>query len=188
MRSTSSFVGLGLACLMICTPSVSRADEAAKPESVSVFGAGDLEIPTSFKRVEPKSRIIHHEFQAKAGEGDDVATARVTLMPAGGDIQANIKRWQDQFTARDKDAEKTEELKVGKWTVYIVDVNGNFSERVGGGPFAGGKVVKREGYAMTGAILVHPEGRKYFAKLIGPGAVVKANREAFVQMVKSIGS
>ena len=30
------------------------------------------------------------------------------------------------------------------------------------------------------------EGRKYFLKLIGPGKVVKANREAFVKMIKSL--
>ena len=57
---------------------------------------------------------------------------------------------------------------------------------MGGGPFAGGKVINRENYAMAGAILVHPEGRKYFVKMIGPAAVVKANRKSFVSMIKSI--
>ena len=42
-------------------------------------------------------------------------------------------------------------------------------------------------YAMTGAILVHPEGRKFFVKMIGPADVVKANRKAFVEMIKTIG-
>ena len=41
-------------------------------ESVTVFGEADIAVPADFKRVEPKSRIIQHEFQAKAGEGDAV--------------------------------------------------------------------------------------------------------------------
>ena len=48
-------------------------------QSVNVFGEGKITVPAEFKRVEPKSRIIQHEFQAKAGEGDDVKTARVTI-------------------------------------------------------------------------------------------------------------
>ena len=54
------------------------------------------------------------------------------------------------------------------------------------GQFAGGKVINRDNYAMAGAILVHPEGRKYFVKMIGPAEVVKANRKSFVSMIKSI--
>jgi hypothetical protein len=140
-----------------------------------------------FKRVAPQSPILEHEFQASAGEAEDGETARVTMMAAGGDVAANIVRWKDQFTGGDEKEQKTEELKIGKWQVYIVDVTGNYAERMGGGPFAGGKVVNRENYAMTGAILVHPEGQKYFVKMIGPSEVVKANRNHFVDMIKSIG-
>jgi len=161
------------------------AQAADSKETVSVFGEADIAVPADFKRVEPKSRIIQHEFQAKAGKGDDEKTARVTMMAAGGDVKANIQRWQGQFAGGDQDARKTEELKVGKWQVYIVDVNGNYAERVGG-PFAGGKVVNRENYAMIGAILEHSDGRKFFLKMIGPADVVKGNRKAFVSMVKSI--
>ena len=48
------------------------------------------------------------------------------------------------------------------------------------------RVVNRENYAMTGAILVDPDGKKFFVKMIGPMKVVKANRNAFVKMIKSI--
>ena len=163
---------------------VVKADEAetGKQESVSVFGEANLQVPAKFKRVPPASRILEHEFQATAGD----EKARVTMMAAGGDVPANIRRWKGQFTGGDEDAQKTKEMKLGNWTVHSVDVSGSYAERMGGGPFAGGKVVNRENYAMAGAILVHPEGRKYFVKMIGPDKVVKANREAFVKMIKSI--
>lgn len=160
---------------------------AAKPVTIDVFGDGELKVPSQFTRVAPKSSIIAHEFQAKVGEGKDGQTARVTMMAAGGDVTANIDRWKGQFAGGDKDKQKTEVMKIGNWEVYVVDVNGNYAERMGGGPFAGGKVVNREDYAMTGAILVHPEGRKYFVKMIGPAEVVQSNREAFVKMIKGLG-
>ncbi len=168
-------------------PQCLQADEATakKSESVSVFGTATLAVPSSFKRAKVRSRIIEHEFQASLGEGDDAKTARVTMMAAGGDVQANIQRWNGQFSGGKAADQKSEEMKIGKWQVHIVDVTGSYGER-SGGPFAGGKTIQRSDYAMAGAILVNPEGRKYFVKMIGPASVVKANRKAFVQMIKSI--
>jgi hypothetical protein len=166
-----------------------NADEAAtatKTESVSVFGAGTLTVPTDFERTKPKSSIIQHEFVAKAGEGDNAKTARLTMMGASGGVEANIKRWQGQFKDGDKDAQKVEKMDLGDWKTHIVDVSGTYAESMRGGPFAPGKTVQREDYAMTGAILVHPEGRTFFVKMIGPKEVIDKNREAFVKMIKSI--
>ena len=104
------------------------------------------------------------------------------MMAAGGDVKANI-RWQDNLPA-----EIRMPAKPRKWSARAglrCDVNGNFAERVGG-PFAGGKVVNRENYAMVGIILEDPNGRKFFLKMIGPAEVVKANRKAFVGMAKNI--
>lgn len=183
MRSLFAFA----AVLTLATfSSPASADEAATAKTVDVFGSGELEIPDGFKRVEPQSRIVEHEFQITQGDGDDAPTARVTMMAAGGDVKANIDRWKGQFAGGNKDANKTETMKVGNWEVHLVDLNGSFGETMGGGPFSGGKVVQRIGYAMTAAILVHPEGRKYFVKMIGPEDLVTANRESFVTMIKSI--
>ena len=161
------------------------ADEAEQQQSVSVFGEATLEVPAEFKRTEPQSRILEHEFQARAGEGDDAPTARVTMMAAGGDVAANIERWKGQFSGDDK-KQKVKQLDRGQWKVHLVDVSGVYSDRVGGGPFFGGRTVERSDHAMLGAILVHPQGRKYFVKMIGPETVVEANRKPFVEMIKSI--
>jgi hypothetical protein len=167
--------------------SLAIADEgASKAQQITVFEAGTLSVPAEFQRVPVKSRIIHHEFQARAGEGDDRKTARVYMMPSGGGVEQNIERWKSQFSGIDKQAQKTTQLDLGQWKLYIVDIAGSFKDRVGGGPFAGGKVVQRPDHAMCGAILVHPDGRQYYVKMIGPAAVVKANRDTFVKMVKTI--
>lgn len=162
------------------------ADEAAVADTISVFGDAKLEVPAGWERTEPKSSIIEHEFVAKEGEGDDAPQARITMMAAGGDIKANIDRWKGQFTGGEAAAQKTEEMKVGNWTVHIADLSGTFAETMGGGPFSGGKTVKRENYAMTGVILAHPEGRKYFIKVTGPMDVVKANRPSVVKMLDGL--
>lgn len=188
MRTNRKNIAVLAALAFVVTPfSVASADETAKkPTMVDVFGAGKLTVPGSFKKMTPKSRIIAHEFQAKEGEGDSAKTARVTFMAAGGDVETNIKRWKGQFSGGDAAGQKVEEMKVGNWKVHLVDVSGAYQERMGG-PFAGGKMVERKDYAMTGAIILHPEGRKYFVKMIGPMSVVKKNRKTFVDMIKTIG-
>ncbi len=178
---------VGCVVLSAMGVSVSTSADEKPTVSVDVLGNGNLTVPAEFKPVAPKSRLLAHEFEASIGEAKEGQTARVTMMAAGGDVKANIDRWKNQFVGGDAKDQKTEEMKIGKWQVYLVDVSGNYAERMGGGPFAGGKVVNRENYAMTGAILVDPADQKYFVKMIGPADVVKANRKSFVAMIKSIG-
>lgn len=164
-----------------------RAEEAAVADTISIFDTAKLEIPDGWQRAKPQSGIIEHEFSVKSGKADDAPQARVTMMAAGGPVKANIDRWKGQFTGGDAAAQKTEEKKVGKWTVHIADLSGTFAESMGGGgPFAPGKVVQREGYAMTGVILEDAEGRKYFIKVTGPMDVVKANRPAVIEMLEGL--
>jgi hypothetical protein len=170
--------------VLLFVPSIgwSLADDGSAPKTVSVFDAATLSVPPAFKPVEAKSRIVEHEFEAR--EGDQVA--RMTMMASGGGIEANIARWKGQFSGGKAEAQKTEQIKVGNWDVHLVEVSGTYKDSMGGGPFAGGKTVDRADYAMVGAILVHPEGRTYFVKLVGPQATVKANQTKFVEMIKGM--
>ncbi|TWT92742.1 hypothetical protein [Stieleria varia] len=180
-------VSVATLALIACVP-VAAEDAAveaeAKTETVDVFGIGSLTVPAEFKRAERQSRIIDHEFQATSKKVD--RPARLTMMGASGGVEANIKRWKGQFSGGDPEAQKVKEMKIGDWTVHMVDVSGSYAESMGGGPFSGGKVVQRENYAMAGAILVEPKGRTFFVKLIGPAEVIADNHEAFVKMIKSI--
>lgn len=177
-------VALSLTLVALGAPQ-GRADEPAA-QKVSVFGEKNLTIPAAWQRVQPQSSIVEHEFVVKASDAEDAPQARITMMAAGGDIAANIARWKTQFTGGDAAAQKSQEKKVGKWTAHIVDFSGNFKETTGGGPFSGGRVVNRPNYAMTGLILVHPEGRKYFVKMTGPADLVKANRDEVVQLIEGL--
>ncbi|WP_039963206.1 hypothetical protein [Rhodopirellula europaea] len=170
-----------------CQTNVQAQDAAtAKPVTVDVFGAGTLEVPESFKKTTPRSRIVEHEFAVKDGEGDDAPSARITMMAAGGDVKANLDRWKNQFSGSNKKVAETEVKKEGDWETHVIEVSGTFTETMGGGPFSGGRKVQRENYKMMGAILVHPEGRKYFVKMYGPIALIESNRDLFKKMIASI--
>lgn len=168
------------------------AAETAAPEKVTVFDAGTLLVPAEIKRAKAANNLIEHEFKASAGGGDDAVTARVTMMASGGGIKANIDRWVGQFTGPKRKTGETQETKSGDWVVHTIKISGQYAERMGGGPFAGGRVVRRDDYAMMGAILVEPKGespgqRQYFVKMIGPESVINKNEEAFKKMVNSVG-
>ena len=169
--------------LVLAISHAATGQDAPQTKSVEVFGKGKMTIPSEFKSVKPRINMIDHEY--RVGEGE--TTARMTMMRSGGGIEPNIKRWRGQISGGDKEAQKVEKMKVGDWEVHLADLSGSYAESMGGGPFAPGRKVMRQNYRMLGAILDEPDGDKlYFVKMIGPESVVKANRERFVEMIKSL--
>ena len=135
-----------------------------------------------WKQVQPRVRIIAYEFAAPKAEGDPV-DGRVTVMAAGGSIEANIARWKGQFRAPGAAAPrvKVEKKKINGYTVHLVDLSGTYLDRRG--PFA--PAVPRRGYRMLGAIIQTPEAN-FFVKFYGPAATVTRHEKAFRQMIQSI--
>lgn len=147
-----------------------------------------LEAPAAWKRVQPKSNMVETEFSIPAAEGD-AAPGRMTVMGAGGSVQANIDRWYGQFTQPDgsatKDKASTKKLNVSGCAVTLVDVSGTYKD-MPGGPFAGGQAVDRPNYRMLAAIIEVPDRGSYFLKFYGPGATVSANADGFRKMVEGM--
>ena len=178
---------LGLALLTSSLVGSARAEDGVTIDLAD--GALKMTVPASWKVVKPRTNIIEHEFQAPK-EGDVVS--RITVMAAGGSIDTNVERWFGQFTQPDgkatKDVAKVEKKKVGDYEVTVVDITGTMSESMGGGPFAPGKTVKREGYRMLGAIIDTKDRGLQFIKLTGDAELVdqqKKDFDAFVESVKS---
>jgi hypothetical protein len=150
-------------------------------------GAFSLEAPAGWKQVPPKSGIVETEF-AVPSEGD-AAPGRMTVMGAGGSVQANVDRWYGQFTQPDgsatKDKATTKTLKIAGCTVTLVDVSGTFKD-MPGGPFAGGQAVERPAYRMLAAIVETPDKGSYFLKFYGPGATVATHADGFRKMVEGL--
>ena len=186
--SLSIIVVLAIACgsgrLVQAQPAV--ADDAR------VFaiaeGSLSLEAPAGWKRVQPKSGIVETEFSIpSAQDGEDAG--RMTVMGAGGTVQANIDRWFGQFTQPDgsatKDKAATKKLEIAGCTVTLVDISGTYKDKPMG-PFAGGAGVDRPNYRMLAAIVEAPGRGNHFLKFYGPAATVTAHADGFRKMVEGI--
>jgi hypothetical protein len=158
-----------------------------KPDRAFTVGEGKVTFTAaeSWKKVQPKSRIIEAEFEVPAAKGDE-APGRLTAMGAGGDVEANISRWAGQFAAPAGGEVKPQidKLTVADSEVHIVLLSGTYKDTPGG-PFAGGKTTLRENYQMLGAICQTKSGN-YFLKLYGPKATIAENEKAFRAMVESM--
>lgn len=178
--------GWALATAGCC--SIATAQEASKLELAD--GKLVMSAPASWKKLQPKSSIVQYEFSAPADAPADQDTARITIMQAGGSIEANIERWYGQFEQPDgkatKDKAKTEKFEAAGQTVHWVDIPGTFKDTMGGGPFAGGRTVKRDNYRMLGAIIVTPDQRQIFIKMTGSRDLLDKLSEDFKASLKNL--
>lgn len=170
-----------LAPLAMC--STARAEDDATRDII--FGKYLVKAPEAFTRQQPRSKIIAYEFSVPAAEGDE-QPGRLTVMSAGGTIEANLDRWYAQFSQPDgsntRDRAKVEKKMVAGHDVHFVNIAGTYDDKPA--PFAA-QGVARENYRMLGAIVVLPEGNVYF-KFYGPRQTIADNQEAFRKMIEGM--
>jgi hypothetical protein len=190
----SSSVSVPLVAMLALACGVGRIAEAqpAVAEDARVFaiaeGSLSLEAPAGWQRVQPKSGIVETEFSIQAAQNGEPA-GRMTVMGAGGSVQANIDRWYGQFAQPDgtatQDKATTKKLEIAGCKVTLVDVSGTYKDKPMG-PFAGGAGVDRPNYRMLAAIVEVPDRGNYFLKFYGPAATVAAHADGFRKMVEGI--
>jgi len=138
--------------------------------------------------VQPKSGIVETEF-AIPSQGEGMPAGRMTVMGAGGGVQANVDRWYGQFTQPDgsatKDKASTKTVKLAGSTVTLVDITGTYKD-MPGGPFAGGKAIDRPDYRMLAAIIETPDAGSHFIKFYGPAATVAKEADGFRKMIEGM--
>jgi hypothetical protein len=150
-------------------------------------GAIVFDAPEAWPSVEPANQLIEHELAVAPPEGSNAAAARLTVMAAGGSVEANIARWIGQFQGTeggaDRDTAESEAIEVGGMKATIVEVAGTYLESAGG-PF--GPKTPRPGYRLVGAIVETQGEGNYFFKLVGPEASVEPASEAFREMLATL--
>lgn len=167
--------------------------QPAAVEAPTVFaiadGALSLQAPEGWRRVQPKSGIVETEFSIPAENAAAGQSGRMTVMGAGGTVQANIDRWYGQFSQPDgsatRDRATTKKLQVAGCAVTFVDIPGTYKDTPGG-PFAGGQAVERPGYRMLAAIVEVPDRGNHFLKFYGPADTVAKHAEGFRRMVEGM--
>jgi len=79
------------------SPAQAADDDATRD---IVVGKYATKAPEGFTRQQPRSKIIAYEFSVAPAEGDE-QPGRLTIMSAGGTIDANLDRWYAQFSQPD---------------------------------------------------------------------------------------
>jgi hypothetical protein len=175
------------AVLLCLITSKSFADEMAPRDVTLADGALVFTAPAEWKSIEPANRIIEHELAVPAKDGEAEGAARLTIMAAGGSVEANIARWVGQFKGTeggaDRSAAKTEKLDIGGMPATLVDLSGTYVDSPRG-PF--GPKVERPDYRLVGAIVETKGEGVYFFKLIGPEKTVEEGAEKVREVVGTL--
>jgi hypothetical protein len=142
------------------------------------------DVPSAWKTVPNASamRKATYRVTKAAGDPDD---AEMTVMQAGGSVDANVERWAGQFEAKEgAPAPKAtrEERTMGLLKVTVVELAGTFN---GGGMPGAGAAGSKSAYALLAAIVEGTES-PYFFKLVGPEKTVRAARADFDKLVGSM--
>jgi hypothetical protein len=169
--------------ICIAVGSLHAQEPPAAKGKVLDLGKYKITTPGAWKQQQPKSGIVMYEFASPASEGDKT-DGRMTVMAAGGSVEANIERWYNQFSQPDggstKERAKVEKRTIAGREVHLVDLHGTYREQFGAN-------VELPNYRMLAAIVVTPEAN-FFIKFYGPRKTITANEKPFKEMVESLGT
>ena len=147
-----------------------------------------LKLPANWKQEDPSNNLRLAQFKPPAAEGDKPSTELVisSFGGDGGGVNANFKRWNDQFTSEGRKIKMTAgECPQGKY--HVSDISGTYLQS-SGGPFAGGKKTPMAGYRSISIVLTVPDKGVYFLRLTGPEKTVTSAAEAFRKSIDADAS
>jgi hypothetical protein len=99
----------------------------------------------------------------------------------GGDVKANLDRWERQFSDVKPNDVHRSERSVNGLAAHVLEIGrGTFASGMPGEPPKTNK-----GYGLVGAIVETPAG-SYFFKLTGPEKTVKAEQANFYTLLDSV--
>ena len=156
----------------IDTASPTGNDPGAFPQATLQWKA-----PARWQLVPNASTMRIATYRIPRAAGDPV-DAELSIIRAGGTVEANADRWVGQFDAAGQSSAKRSTRTVGSLQVTIVETRGTYS----------GGMVKEAAptsdWALLGAIVATPD-MPHFFKLTGPAKSVAAARAEFDAFVGS---
>ena len=166
-------------------PQETKQEEKKKDTEFSL-GEGRIKMSATgdWKKVDPKFRMINVEFSVKS-EVEGQPAGRITMMGAGGSIDANIDRWASQFKQADgsETKPKVEEKTIAKQDVTFVDITGTYLDK----PIpVRPDFTERKDYRMLAAIIETDGMGNYFVKFYGNKKTVDKHEKAFHKMLNSM--
>lgn len=178
-KSTSQALhGRSLRGIARLTQGDKEKKEDAAPKDVKIEDI-TLKIPGTWKQQPPANKLRLAQFLIPAANGDEFPTELVisSFAGGGGGIEANLKRWTDQFAGEGRKLKiMTGKCEQGEYVLH--DVTGTYMFTAGG-PFAGGKKEARANHRSMSVILTVKDKANYFIRLTGPEKAVNAAAEGF---------
>jgi len=134
--------------------------------------------PPEWKRL-ASSGMRYASYEIPAAKGDKLG-GELNVFILGGDVEANIQRWVDEFSNFDLKTLVRSSRKVNDMQQTIVEIpDGHFSGGMG-------ETKESDHYGLLGAIVVAPSGAEFFFKLTAPSKAVKAARKPFYKLLDSV--
>ena len=149
-------------------------------------GGLSFDAPQSWKMIPSRSLMRKAQLQVEPVAGDEFpALLVVYAFPGGaGSVDANVKRWQDQFLDAEGKPPRIERKAVRGKNVEVtrVETAGRYKPL----PVPGmAPEPERENARLLGAIVV-TERVGYFLKMVGPDKTMTLSRPAFDELLTSI--
>ncbi len=181
MRAVTARLFVSLACCaaLAAFAAPSTADDKKAAETTTVK-ADELEltVPRIWKAIEPSNTFRKAVFEIPAVEGDDEPAEYVVFYFGGdgGGLQANVKRWIDQFQDSERKVTMTQGTSpAGKYV--LVELAGTYNKPVG--PPVLRKTEPMADARMLAVVLAVEGQGNYFLKLAGPDKTVAAVANSF---------
>jgi hypothetical protein len=172
------------ALLSVASAAGIAAEPAGATQPVELLGLRSA-VPAAWVAAQPQSNMRLAQFIVPAA-GDDGEGAEMVVYyfgPAqGGTLEANVGRWQSQFTGPDGGPVEPQITELeGAFKATLVSLRGSYARGVGMGP-TGDALPDR---MLLAAIVETPEGKLY-PQLHGPAELVVAARPAFVGFIEGL--
>jgi hypothetical protein len=169
---------LSVLVLSLAVAGVARAEEA---------GGVTWTAPAEWA-VQPERPMRSATYSIPAVKGDSEPAELAVFYfgeGKGGGVDANVKRWVNQFKKADGSSlekeVKPKQEQIAGFPVTLVDVKGTY---MGGGPMMG-PATPKPGFRLMGAIVESPAGAVFF-KLTGPEKTVTAAEKPFRKMLEGM--
>ncbi|GIX04431.1 MAG: hypothetical protein KatS3mg114_0300 [Planctomycetaceae bacterium] len=156
---------------------VSRRTLRADPHTVKIEDI-TLQVPATWQQQPPANRLRLAQFQIPATKEDSEAAELVVSFFGGdgGGIDANLKRWNDQFLSTDRKIQLfVGQSPQGKY--YLSDISGTYQKPIG--PPIANQRENKPGYRALSVILQVADKGNYFLRLIGPEKTVSSAADDF---------
>jgi len=132
--------------------------------------------PSGWERIPNPNPMRIATYRIPGARGGD--PAELTVVRAGGTLEANVQRWLGEFD--DMGKETRTEMTVSGMKVTLVETSGTYL-----GTSMGPSSMRHAGWALLSAIVETP-GPHYFFKMLGPQATVAAARPSLEALLNGI--